>query len=174
MENINNTPRAEASSSIEKLFEPDPRWSIFEGAGSFIEFQKNFLFSECLHSNADKPLLEQEILINKLLTYGYFEYEFITVAIRNSFLMFELGLKIYYKKFTGTDFQGQLYKLIEAYEKLSIINGENRLVLDMIRHVRNHFTHPKEHTVVAPAVIEIIKLVVTIINDLEKILSERN
>jgi len=174
MENIKYTSKGKTYYDVKGIFQPDPRWSIFEGAGSLDQYIEKFLFPECLGPDVDKTLLEQEVLIKKLLLNGYFEYEFITVAIHNSFLMFEVGLKIYFKNLTGTEFQGTLHKLIEQYEKLSIINRENRSVLDMIRHIRNHFAHPKAYTVVPPAVIGIIKLVLTVINDLEKIHKERS
>ena len=146
----------------------DPRWTVFEEYSSFPQFTEALIPKTVLVPTVEKGIQDYYNVVIKLLHFSYYEYEFVTVSLRNCLPLLEYSLNHYYAKHTGEDFKGSLSKLINWYRAEKIFNKESLEAIDMVRHIRNHYMHPRSHVVAPPAVAGIIEMIVVMINDLEE------
>ena len=149
-----------------ELLLKDERWSIFHNTQTDSDFQKNIVPEFSLKSGVPQDVQDNFKIIVKLLQFSYFEYEFITIALKQSVFTFELALHKKYKEINKKDFKGVLEKLIKWFVDNKYYSEKELHLLDSIKYFRNHYAHPKMYEVSSPSFIEIIKEICQLINRL--------
>jgi len=152
-------------------FTPDIRWDIISNASTFEEFEANYLFKTRLLNSVDKKILDYANIIQRLLNYSYYEYEFITVALRITMTMFEVSIKHYYFVFEKKPVKGVLASLIKELE--SSVLKEKESMLTTYRHIRNMLTHTDMYDVLPPSIVKLIEQIFISINGLETLKIEK-
>ncbi|MET4081559.1 hypothetical protein ABIB40_001508 [Pedobacter sp. UYP30] len=153
--------------------EPDVRWLIIDKASSFDAFKKNFVPKTQIADSVDIGIKTHYEITKKLIIHSYFEYEFITVALRNGLLLLEFTLNHYYEKINGVKCKMMLAASSKWFKNQNLIEGEEEMmVVDLIRVIRNYHMHPQTHTVLPPSAIDVIELIAVWINKLDERVSK--
>ncbi|WP_017259511.1 hypothetical protein [Pedobacter arcticus] len=136
---------------------------------NFEAFQNHIVPKTQLNASVQEPIIKYYNITKQLIIYSYFEYEFLTVALRESLLLMELTLNVYYEKVNGIECKLMLAKSLKWFKENKFIKDEEGArVLDLIRLIRNHHMHPSKHIINPPSVVDIIDLIIVWINKLDK------
>lgn len=146
---------------------PDERWSAHQ-INSFDEYSEKVAKRIYLKPVVDKHVRGIFRLVQRLIDFAYYEYEFFDLASMKALLAFELSLKNRYKSFKNTH-SGNLRTLkeyIEWFWQNGYFETDSKRFLDQIRNIRNNYAHPNFHSFGGPMVSWPIMAVADLINDL--------
>src|SRR5688500_5889423 len=110
-------------------------WSALYGELTLQEYEERIVpkvrFKDRVHDDVKKTF----IVIYRLLLHGYFEYEFLDVAIVKCLQTFEMALKLRYEELSGVKWnpKSPLVQLIDWFESQSYFETTNP---DYMQHVR--------------------------------------
>jgi hypothetical protein len=144
-----------------------PIWESVIGAESFSSFQQNILSEYYLNANITKDIKEEIELVNKLLLFSYYEYEFIDIALTQSAFILEKILKIRYKDINGVSKCNLKFEvLIEWFYKRNYFETFNENEIHQVRNIRNRKVHEEVKTLGGLAFLKKVYRVIDFINDL--------
>jgi hypothetical protein len=144
----------------------DPRWQVFEHTATIEEFETHYLSIGSLDQDLGNMVKDYERLTGQLLRLSYFEYELITVALKHTFVMAELALKLLYKKKYAKESRKNLLGLIAHFYDSSLIDQQDFIFWESVRLIRNEFTHPYTYPIHPPSSINMIRQTIAGINKL--------
>ena len=143
--------------------EPNGLWEIFDGCNTFEKFCEK-MTPHYSNENIPKPIQRKLDVIKKLITYSYYEYEFLDVALLQIFHTLELALSLKYKTQPAynKDLKNLTLYLDWALRKNYISKSERQNIVDF----RNTLFHPKEDSLFGLIGINLIKENIKIIDKL--------
>lgn len=148
----------------------DTRWEIFYGDISIEEFVDKKVPKPVFANEVNKDVKDAFGVVEKLLLHSYYEYLFLDVAVTKALHIMEMALCIRYKELNnGEEWdlkKNPLYELTNWFGKNSLFEVKDPRLLDYIRRIRNHMTHPKGHHFAGTAGLPLIHTIVDLINGL--------
>ena len=128
-------------------FEPDARATAFVGCETYEGFLKNGVPEIYLKPEVHDDVKSSFRVVEKLLQYSYYEYEFFDVAGTKSLLTLELALKLRYVDLNkGEGKHRNLNYLIQWFLERKYFETTNPKFLENIRWIRNHLAHPDRYS----------------------------
>lgn len=157
------------------MIKRDTRWEIFYGDISIEEFVEKKIPKPVFKNKVHRDIKDQFGIVHKLLIHSYYEYLFLDVAVTKALHVMEMALCIRYKELNeGKDWdlkEKPLNQLMNWFHNNGHFEIKNQKLLNYIRQVRNHMTHPKGHhfagTVGLPWIHTIIDLINGLYEDVE-------
>ena len=121
----------------------DKRWGVQLETGEFGEFKSKFVPDIKFRKNVHKDIIKSFRVIEKLLCYSYYEYEFYDIAVARTFHVFELALKRRYYELTKKEWDKRksLMKLVKWFDNNFFFESYNRSSMEHYVKVRNLMTH---------------------------------
>lgn len=147
-----------------EILQRDPRWQIFYGDISLEDFMAKLPID--FYDDVAQDVKDAFGVIHKLMVYSYYEYLFIDVAVTKALQTFEMALKLRYKQLNDSEWTKNLAQLIEHFRKSSYFELDTRELLDHVRKMRNHLSHPRRHNVGGTVRFHWINTTVDLINDI--------
>ncbi len=137
------------------ILEPFTLWEIVEGCDNFEGYHKmmvpQFKADKCIPEAIQKKL----ITIQKLVSYAYYEYEFLDVAMLMTLQCIEFSLHLkYIEKFPTKNGLKNLNPYLSWAIKEKLIKSEDK---DGITYLRNLLTHPKDERTFGFIGVKIVK-----------------
>lgn len=152
------------------MIKRDTRWEIFYGDISIEEFVEKKIPKTVFAKQVNKDIKDAFEVVQKLLLHSYYEYLFLDVAVTKALHIMEMALCIRYKELNnGEEWDLKKYPLFELtnwFGKNSLFEVKDPRLLDYIRRIRNHMTHPKGHHFAGTAGLPLIHTIVDLINGL--------
>ncbi|MFA7710855.1 MAG: hypothetical protein WCY30_07105 [Candidatus Neomarinimicrobiota bacterium] len=105
-------------------------------------------------------------IVQKLLIFSYYEYEFIDVAANRALMGFELAIRQRYFEITGktTTKKDSLNQLIIWAQKNQLFEFDQSV--DAVRRLRNYFAHPNQYSLAGITVINLAADIANTINEM--------
>lgn len=152
---------------MESLLLPDERWKIFYGITSYQEFIDKFKLNLYLTPKASEEIKGIFRVIQKILLFSYFDYEFVDVAAERAKLKLETVLKIRYKEINGKVWsKNKNYKkLLSWFDEGGYFEWSSKEILDHVRQLRNITAHAEMHSYAGMMSLHHIQTFVSLIND---------
>jgi len=145
----------------------DEIWEFFNGAKSFDEFQKNILKQVYIKPQVPEDIKSEIQIIEKLLLYCYFEYQFIDLALSQSIFALEKCIRIRYSEITGKPSKKLNFAaLIDWCFDNTYFETTNRDILSQLRNIRNGKVHSEQKSLGGIAFLQKVYSVFYLINDL--------
>lgn len=145
-----------------------PTWKALYGDISIDEYQAQMLPKIYFTSNVHEDIQKTFSVIDKLLLHGYFEYEFLDVAVTKSLQAFEMALKLRYEQITLKKWNkhSTLDQLLNYFHSRNYFEFVNPTFIEHIRKSRNALTHPERHGFGGYSGLHWIDTTVDLINDI--------
>jgi len=161
---------------MKNYFEPDVRWiSVYE-INTIEEYKAKFAFEVNFNSAVPEELHKSGSVVEALMVYAYYNHDILDEVIRKTLGIFELSIKL-----KTIDLGGELEKVNGKGKPKAIVldilikqfKDQKDLellvpLLDELRKLRNHYSHPKQHNVEGQFILDLIKKVVGVINKMFK------
>jgi len=177
-----------------KYYESDEIWEALYHIKSKEEFIEKIMPDFTLTKDVDPNIAKDYKVIENLVALSYFDYKLVDEAVRKSLLVFEMALKIHYKRIEGVEWKD---KRFSKNEKNIYSNGKktpkrknletlinelynknvfevSREFLHHVRTVRNSFAHPENHTFGGVAIFHWLENLVLVINECYEKTSSRS
>lgn len=148
--------------------ERDIRWegTNLTELNDFQMLSRNLLH---FHEHVPEDITKSFVLVMKLITYSYFEYEFLDAALERSLINFELSLRYKYLEMTGERIKDaekkDLGDLIEWAHRKSLIEVDKKR-MHGLRKYRNSSMHRYSYELSGYLSFNILSFIVRWINDL--------
>ncbi len=130
----------------------DERWEAFDVPFEFESFCKRIMPEIYL-----KPVVHMDVhkafrVIQKLMQFSFYEYEFYDVAASKALFTVEMAMRIRYCEITGIEWPDNkpYHKLIDWLHEEYYFDVYNESFLKNIREVRNLMAHRKEYSFGGP------------------------
>ncbi len=144
----------------------DGRWDIFYPEIKTIEqFAKLCPVIE-FRSNIHDDVKKNFQLIQKLITYSFYEYQFYDNAMEKALLTLEMALKIRYEEIMNRKWRNNLKTLLYWFLERDYFECQTEASLDLIRSVRNDVAHPTHHSVGGPFLSQWVTGAANLINEI--------
>ncbi|MBS1778062.1 MAG: hypothetical protein JST70_01980 [Bacteroidetes bacterium] len=144
----------------------DETWNAYGVPNNFGEFCKKIAPPILLKSSVNENVRNSLSIVNSLLEFSFFNYQFYDVAALKAIFTFEMAAKIRYREITGEDWKGTLNKLMEWLDKRHYFEVYNQHFLNSYRRFRNSLAHPTSHSFSGPNKRQWIMHTVNLINDM--------
>lgn len=151
------------------MLKRDRRWETFYGDISIEDFKDKKLPKFYFKKEVNQEIKESFEIVSKLLTYAYFEYTFLDVAVTKALHMLEMALKIRYRELNeGKDWNEKkpLKALMDWFQEHHYFESNNPSFLNHVREIRNHLSHPIRNNLAGTVGLPWITTVMDLINDL--------
>jgi hypothetical protein len=161
---------------VNTYFEADARWkSVFE-ITTIEEYKTKFGIEVNFNSNVPEELQKGGSVIEAMIVYAYYNHDILDEVIRKVFGVFELSIKL-----KTLALGGELEKVNNNGKSRAIVldhlikqfKDQKDLeplvpLLDALRKARNNYANPKQHNVDISMILDNVKEVVGVINDMFK------
>lgn len=142
---------------------PCTLWEIVGGCETFEGFC-NEMVPSFQAGGAPFEIQRKLEVIQKLIIHSYYEYDFIDVALDQTFHALEMGLHLKYQSLYPNK---SALKNLKPYLDWAVREG---IILPnqskTINELRNHLAHPKKESIIGMAGIVLIKTIIKVISDL--------
>ncbi len=130
-----------------KIKTKDSRWSVFAVPDKFDEFLET-REEIIIHKNAHKDIVSKFRLIQQLIDFSFYEYEFYDLAMKESLITLEAGLKIRYREITGNKWSNNknLKQLLKWFFSRDYFEMRTEEQIDWLRKIRNTTIHTDSHS----------------------------
>jgi len=143
--------------------EVDPVWGVFRGAETFDSFKENFVFkfkSEGLPKDVHKRLS----VIQKVLEYSYFKYDFIDIAFVQLLILLEKCTKGKYELVERLPSKKKTFhQLIEWLDEKGYFQNRDKQIVNFLREYRNEQVHDAKFQAGGLILFKMIKKVASLI-----------
>jgi hypothetical protein len=151
-------------SEAEKYMKPEGIW-ISRGITSHEEFVKNHVPKFHFRENVHEDILKEFEIINSLMVWSYYKYQFFDVAYKQALQTMEMAFRIRYNELTGHLYDGDLFDLIEELERMNAFEARKE-VIHWLRERRNGALHFDRHMYSGNTLVTRLHQIVDILNDL--------
>lgn len=131
---------------------PDGRMQCFVGNETWKSFLENSVPKIWFKPNVSPEIVRSFNVVQKLMEFGYCEYEFCDIAAVKSLLNLEMALKIRYFELTGEQWNQKstkpprnLSNLMKWFGERQYFEIENEDYLKHVRWMRNYWAHPERY-----------------------------
>ena len=144
--------------------EHDEFWDVIEGCKTFESFCKKTIPDFNKNKNIPEAVQRKLGVVQKLMTYSYYEYDFLDVAMLQTFYILELALSLKYKSLPNykKDLKNLTLYLDWALRKNYILKSQKEQII----YLRNNLFHPKDESIFGMIAINVIKVNVELISNL--------
>lgn len=143
----------------------DSRWKKNTSPESFIDLAKTIV---SINPEVPDDIKKSFKVVERLIEFSYYEYEFLDSALERSFIIFEMALRLKYidvEKPTKDAEEPDFKKLVNWANNNSFIEVEKRRV-QKLRKMRNNTIHKTSYQLTGNLSIDIIRIAIQWINDL--------
>lgn len=144
----------------------DAIWDVFSGAGTIEEFQAKILRPIFLKPEVPNIIKESVPVIEKLLLYSFYEYDFIEVAITQAIFLLEKAMKIRWRDIHNEGWKYNFKRLIDWFYKNGYFEVYGDRFIHQLRDIRNHKVHEEGTSKGGIVFIEKTYSIFDLINDL--------
>lgn len=147
---------------------PDEKWKMIFGINDYQEYLDNKFIQVYLKPEVHEDVKESFHIVQRLVDLAYYEYQFWDVAGIQSFLAFELALKLRYWELNGQSAAklSNLYSYIKWFKERGAFETDNDEFLSRLREIRNLYAHPSQKSLAGPVIAWHITATTYLINDL--------
>ena len=131
---------------------PDGIMQSFVGNETWKSFLENSVPKIWFKPNVSPDIVNSFKVVQKLMEFGYCEYEFCDIAAVKSSLNLEMALKIRYFELTGEDWKlkgkppkRDLANLIKWFLDHKLFEIEDEQFFYHVRWMRNYWAHPERY-----------------------------
>lgn len=149
----------------EKYFNPDPRWKIW-GINSRDDFNNKVVVSGRFHNDVPKKIIDDFIIVERLLWYSYFFYPLFDEALSKATRIFESSITHKIKDL-DLDKENKIKNLSQKIRKLKPhFSPEAYLEFEKAREIRNLFAHPTPGNLMGMVIYGALLQIVNIVNSI--------
>ncbi len=161
---------------VSTYFEVDTRWQSVYEINTIEEYKAKFGVEVNFNSNVPEDLQKGGSVIEAMIVYAYYNHDILDEVIRKVFGVYELSIKL-----KTLALGGKLEKVNNNGKSRAIVldvlikqfKDQKELeslvpTLDNLRKARNNYANPKQHNVDISIILDNVKEVVGVINDLFK------
>lgn len=154
-------------------YQPDPIWSSF-GVKVQEDYNNNYILKGHFHPGVHSDVIEAYKTVEALLSYAYYHYKLMDVALSQLMGLFEMavkfrceqvGIDLYYFDKNDKKRSCNLNTLIDSLVKKEL-TIDLKAVMHNVRQLRNYSAHPKRNDTVGIIALRPILVTINLINQL--------